>query len=77
MYSFQSNYILLSSMFKISNEILLGHKILFNTLINKLLANFGPKKGRIQVGKETAKNRRTKDKEKPIFENAFKDNCST
>lgn len=55
---------------------MMGQKILFNTLINILLFNFVPK-GRIQVGKERDKNRRTKDKEKPVFENAFKKNYLT
>lgn len=55
---------------------MMGQKILFNTLINILLFNFVPK-GRIQVGKERDKNRRTKDKEKPVFENAFKENYLT
>lgn len=55
---------------------MMGQKILFHTLINILLFNFVPK-GRIQVGKERDKNRRTKDKEKPVFENAFKENYLT
>lgn len=59
------------SAFFFFNEVF-GHKILFNTLINILLLNFGPKKGRIQVGKERDKNRRIKDKQEPILNNAFK-----
>lgn len=41
------------------------------------LFSFGPKKGRIQVGKERDKNERIKAKKEPILNNAFKENGLT